>query len=178
MTNQAHGSDGDSDVTVPSLSATHVDELRRSWELVVPMADEAAQQFYARLFELDPSLRQLFHSDPAVQRQKLMEALALVVASAGQPNDLQPVLSALGDRHVGYGVRQEHYATAGEALLWTLDQGLGVLHSREAREAWIAAYDFVATAMCGGEQPPQRSKLLSQPDHQDRNHLGAAHLIT
>jgi hemoglobin-like flavoprotein len=138
------------DTSVRFLSNTLVAELRRTWELVVPMADEAAQLFYARLFELDPSLRLLFHTDPAVQRQKLLDALALVVTSADQPNEVLPMLSVLGERHAGYGVREEHYARAGEALLWTLDQGLGLLRTREAREAWVATYQFVATAMCGG----------------------------
>jgi hemoglobin-like flavoprotein len=137
-------------MSVPSFSTTHVAELRRTWALVEQIADEAAQLFYARLFELDPSLRLLFHTDPVVQRQKLMEALALIVTCADQPNAVLPMLSALGERHAGYGVREEHYASAGEALLWTLDQGLGLLHTREAREAWVATYQFVATAMCGG----------------------------
>jgi hemoglobin-like flavoprotein len=137
-------------MSVPPFSTTHVAELRRTWALVEQIADEAAQLFYARLFELDPSLRLLFHTDPVVQRQKLMEALTLIVTCADQPNDVLPMLSALGERHAGYGVREEHYASAGEALLWTLDQGLGLLHTREAREAWGATYQFVATAMCGG----------------------------
>lgn len=136
-------------MSVPSFSTAHVAELRRTWALVEQMADEAAQLFYARLFELDPSLRLLFHTDPVVQRQKLMEALALVVTCAGRPNEVLPMLAALGERHVGYGVREEHYARAGEALLWTLDQGLGLFHTRDAREAWVETYAFIATAMCG-----------------------------
>jgi len=132
---------------LPPIVPTHVAELRRSWELVVPMADEAAQLFYARLFELDPSLRVLFHAEPAVQRRKLMDALSFIVARADRPDELQPILAALGERHVAYGVRPEHYATVGEALLWTLDQGLGALRSPESRDAWVAAFEFVATAM-------------------------------
>jgi hemoglobin-like flavoprotein len=130
-------------------SASQVGELRRSWELVMPVADEAAALFYARLFELDPALRALFHSQPAVQRQKLMDALSLVVTQADRPNELLPVLIALGERHVAYGVRPGHYATVGEALLWTLDQGLGLLRTPEARDAWVAMWEFVAAAMGG-----------------------------
>lgn len=134
-------------VPVASLTPAHVAELRRTWQLVAPMADEAAELFYGRLFELDPSLRALFHTDPAVRRRKLMDALTFIVTRVDQPDDLLPMLSALGERHVGYGVRAEHYATAGEALLWTLDQGLGALRTTEARDAWAATYAFVATAM-------------------------------
>jgi len=132
------------------LAPTHVAELRRSWQLVAPMADEAAQLFYGRLFELDPSLRGLFHTEPAVQRRKLMDALSFVVTLADRPDHLLPMLAALGDRHVAYGVRPEHYATVGEALLWTLDQGLGALRTAEARDAWVATYELVATTMRGG----------------------------
>jgi hemoglobin-like flavoprotein len=133
-----------------SLTPAHISELRGTWRLVTPMADEAAELFYARLFELDPSLRALFHTDPAVRRRKLMDALTFIVTGVDRPDELLPMLSALGERHVGYGVRAEHYATAGEALLWTLDQGLGALRTSEAREAWVATYAFVAAAMRGG----------------------------
>jgi len=134
---------------VSPLVPAHVAELRRSWQLVAALADEAAQLFYARLFELDPSLRVLFHTEPAIQRRKLIDALTFVVTLADQPDDLLPRLAALGARHVGYGVRPEHYTIVGEALLWTLDQGLGALRTAEARDAWVATYEFVATAMHG-----------------------------
>ena len=138
-------------VPVGLLTPAHVFALRHTWQLVAPMADEAAELFYARLFELDPRLRVLFHSEPAVRRRKLMDALAFIVTYVDQPDDLFPVLAALGERHVTYGVRAEHYATVGEALLWTLDEGLGALRTTEAREAWAATYAFVATTMQGGD---------------------------
>src|SRR5688572_19466764 len=134
---------------VAPILPEQVAELRRSWQLVAPMADETTQLFYTRLFELDPSLRTLFHAEPAVQRRKLMDALTFVVANADRADELRPMLAALGERHVRYGVRAEHYAVVGEALLWTLDQGLGALRTTEARDAWVATYEFVATAMRG-----------------------------
>ena len=132
---------------IPAFSADELAELRRGWELIVPIADEAAQLFYARLFELSPSLRPLFHHEPAAQREKFVQALEQVVLCAGRPNDLLGMLRGLGERHMAYGVRPEHYAVACEALLWTLDEGLGIASTREARNAWVAAYEFVATAM-------------------------------
>ena len=132
-----------------TLSPRQLAELRCSWQLVAPMAEEAAQLFYARLFELDPSLRTLFHGDWVVQRRKLIEALGFIVEHVDRPDELQPKLAALGERHVSYGVRPEHYATVGEALMWMLDEGLGALCTAEARAAWMAAYDLVSTSMCG-----------------------------
>jgi hemoglobin-like flavoprotein len=132
------------------LTPARVAELRRTWELVAPMADEAAQLFYERLFEIDPSLRVLFQSDPVVRRRKLMDALAFVVTHVDRPDDLVAMLAALGHRHVGYGVRPEHYAAAGEALLWTLDEGVGALRTAEAREAWVVTYELISAVMRGG----------------------------
>jgi hemoglobin-like flavoprotein len=132
------------------LTPARVAELRRTWELVAPMADEVAQLFYERLFEIGPSLRALFQSDPVVRRRKLMDALAFVVAHVDRPDELVAMLAALGRRHVGYGVRPEHYAAAGEALLWTLDEGVGALRTTEAREAWAVTYELIAAVMRGG----------------------------
>ena len=132
---------------VSPILPAQVAELRRSWQLVAPLADEAAQLFYARLFELDPSLRVLFHTEPTVQRRKLMDALSFIVTYADRPDDLLPMLAALGERHVAYGVRPEHYATVGEALLWTLDYGLGKKFDDAARTAWTKVYVLVSNTM-------------------------------
>ena len=130
-----------------TLSPRQVDALRRSWQLVAPMAEEAAQLFYARLFELDPSLRTLFHTDPLVQRRKLIDALGFIVEHADRPDELEPMLAALGERHARYGVCPEHYVTVGEALVWMLDEGLGALCTAEARDAWVGAYSLVSASM-------------------------------
>ena len=51
---------------------------------------------------------------------------------------------------VAYGVQDRHYATVGEALLWTLEQGLGPAFTPEVRLAWTSAYGLLAGAMQAG----------------------------
>jgi hemoglobin-like flavoprotein len=121
--------------------------VQRSWNDVLPIAETAAQMFYERLFDLDPSLRPLFQSDMTKQRHKLVDMLSVVVSGLTRLEELLPTVRALGRRHAGYGVRNEHYATVGMALLWTLEQGLGDSFTAEVREAWIAAYGLLATTM-------------------------------
>lgn len=121
--------------------------IRRTFALVAPIANIAALAFYKRLFELDPSLRFLFRSDIEEQATKLMQMLAAAVRLLEKPETLIPVLEDLGRRHVGYGVRDEHYDTVGEALLWMLGETLGPDFSPAAREAWAALYGLVATTM-------------------------------
>ena len=122
--------------------------VRETWAAVAPIAPTAAALFYRRLFELDPSLRRLFgHADMAEQGKKLMQTLSVAVASLDRLDALVPAVEALGRRHAGYGVRDEHYATVGDALLWTLWQGLGPAFTDEVRDAWAATYTTLAGAM-------------------------------
>jgi nitric oxide dioxygenase len=42
------------------------------------------------------------------------------------------------------------YAVVGEALLWTLEQGLGEGFNPEVRSAWANVYDVLAATMQAG----------------------------
>jgi hemoglobin-like flavoprotein len=122
--------------------------VRTTWQQVVPIADTAARLFYNRLFELEPDLRSLFgRTDMAEQRRKLMQTLALAVASLDRLETLRPALETLGRRHVSYGVEDRHYDLVGLALLWTLEQGLGDEYTGSVRHAWTAAYTTLSTIM-------------------------------
>ena len=121
--------------------------VQSSFASVRPIAGTAADLFYARLFELDPSLRPLFKSDMAEQKKKLMQMLSAAVQGLDDLNSLVPVVKALGARHGGYGVKDEHYDTVAEALLWTLEKGLGAAFTPETKSAWITVYGILATTM-------------------------------
>jgi hemoglobin-like flavoprotein len=58
-----------------------------------------------------------------------------------------PAVQDMGRRHVTYGVKDEDYDTVGEALLWTLQQGLGDGFTPEVKEAWIDTYTLVSSTM-------------------------------
>ena len=122
--------------------------IRTSWAQVAPIADVAATIFYDRLFELDPSLRPMFaHTDMAGQRRNLMQTLTVVVKSIDRLGEIVPAVQALGRRHAGYGVKPEHFATVGQALLDTLAVGLGEAFTPDVREAWATAYGVLADVM-------------------------------
>jgi hemoglobin-like flavoprotein len=122
--------------------------VQESWMQVEPIADTAATLFYDRLFALDPALRPLFRStDFGEQKKKLMQTLAVAVRGLDKLDQLTPALEALGRRHAGYRVKDEHYATVAQALLWTLEQGLGPAFTPEVRDAWTETYLLVASVM-------------------------------
>jgi truncated hemoglobin YjbI len=61
------------------MKAETIQLVQSSWSIVVPIKDVAATLFYQRLFELDPSLRDLFPEDLAEQKRKLMAMLGTAV---------------------------------------------------------------------------------------------------
>lgn len=129
------------------MNAQQISLVQESFGHVAPIADTAADLFYQRLFELDPGLRSLFKGDLKAQKVKLMQTLSAVARGLHHIEKLIPVVEELGRRHMGYGVKEEHYQTVGAALLWTLEQGLGDLYTPDVAEAWTAAYTLLAGVM-------------------------------
>jgi nitric oxide dioxygenase len=121
--------------------------IQESFARVAPIADRSAGMFYARLFEIAPELRPLFKGDISQQGRKFMATLTVAVTSLEKFDELKPGLRALARQHAAFGVREEHFAPLGEALIWTLQEGLGDSFTAETREAWQAAYAAIADTM-------------------------------
>jgi hemoglobin-like flavoprotein len=123
-----------------SITLEQKELVQSTFKQVAPIADTAAAMFYARLFELNPDLRNLFHTDMVDQGRKLMQMLGIAVAGLDNIENIVPAVQALGKRHANYGVKADDYNTVGTALLWTLEQGLGAAFTPEVRDAWAAVY--------------------------------------
>lgn len=121
--------------------------VQQTFKQVVPIAPQAADLFYDRLFEIAPSVRPLFPADLVEQKRKLFAMLATAVNNLHQVGTIMPAVQDLGRRHAGYGVSAAHYKPVGEALIWTLGKGLGDAFTADAKQAWIAAYTTLATVM-------------------------------
>jgi hemoglobin-like flavoprotein len=129
------------------LTARQMDLVQQSFRLIETIIDDAAGLFYDRLFEIDPSLQRMFHRSRRDQARLFAQTLTVVVKGIDRPTQLRGAVEALGHRHAGYGVRDEHYETVGKALLWTLEAGLKDAFTPEVRDAWVAAYSWLAYAM-------------------------------
>jgi hemoglobin-like flavoprotein len=123
--------------------------VQDSFAKVALISEQAAALFYGRLFEIAPEVKPLFGGDMKEQGRKLMATLAVVVDGLADLDAILPAASALAKRHVGYGVKPGHYAPVGEALLWTLERGLGAGWTRELAAAWTAAYTTLSQFMIG-----------------------------
>lgn len=137
------------------MTPSDITLVKDSFRKIVPIADQAAALFYARLFELDPALRPLFRGDMHEQGRKLMTMIATAVAALERLDTIVPAVRQLGARHVGYGIREEHYATVGAALLWTLEKGLGPEFTPAVKSAWTTTYTLLANTMIDASRSAQ-----------------------
>ena len=129
------------------MNVEQVELIRDSLIHVHPIADQIAQSFYARLFEVTPQLQKLFTGDMQRQGAMLMTSLELAVSNLDDPTSILPAIQALGERHVSYGVKTEYYPLAREAYLWALEKHLGERFTPLLKEAWAAAFDALTEAM-------------------------------
>ena len=122
--------------------------VRDTWRQVAPVADGAAGMFYHRLFEIDPTTRKLFRATEMVaQRKKLVQTLAFAIGGLDNLDALVSKVEDLGRRHAGYGVTDAQYDSAGAALLWTLEQGLGHAWTPAVAAAWTEVYQLLSGIM-------------------------------
>jgi len=119
-----------------------------------------------RLFEISPELKELWGfqrrddpNDPAIYQQKaflqkgaaLLLAVDKAVAMLGP--DLSPLeeeLFALGRRHIHMKAEPDFWPLVGDALMYTLRQGLGENYTDHEEEAWTIIYNFMSYWMVEG----------------------------
>lgn len=129
------------------MKPTQVKHVQDSFALVVPIAEKAAEIFYDKLFELDPSLKKLFKTDTREQGKKLMTMIGTAVGGLHHLDKIVPVVQDLGRRHVSYGVTTDHYDTVAVALLYTLEVGLGDAWTPEVKDSWVEVYTLLSDTM-------------------------------
>ena len=137
-------------VTRGWLDTGEIVSIRRGFSAVAADADRFTADFYARLFELAPTLRPLFPDDLSSQRDKLKHMLVMLVESLDRPLALRPALATLGDRHRSYGVVKADFIVVGQALIDTLGAHLGEQFGPAERSAWTALYSRITTIMTMG----------------------------
>jgi len=129
------------------MTPERIRTVQSTWVKLLPIKASAAQLFYEKLFETDPSLRAMFKGDMRQQGEKLMQVIDAAVNGLSRLEHITAAIQELGRRHAAYGVKDHHYDTVAVALLWTLSESLGSEFTPEAKEAWLTVYDVLATTM-------------------------------
>lgn len=129
------------------MTPEQVKLVQDSFKKVAPIAPQAADIFYTRLFEIAPEVRPMFPDDMSSQKDKLMGMLGTAVTNLHQVDTIIPAVQELGRKHVAYGVKDAHYKPVGEALIYTLEKGLGEDFTPEVKDAWVTTYKTLQSVM-------------------------------
>lgn len=132
------------------MTPNEIELVKSSWVKVEPIAEKAAALFYGRLFEVYPEVKPYFKGDMAEQGRKLMAMIGMAVNSLENLEPLIPAVRESGKRHAEYGVMEADYDKVADALIWTLEQGLGDDFTPEVKQAWVGMYTTVAEVMKAG----------------------------
>ena len=103
--------------------------------------------FYSKLFNDNPALRKMFPTNMETQYRKLMEMLTVIISRLDKIDEVSQDIRDMARRHVNYGVRPGHYRLVGQALMWTLEQGLGRDWTPEVKESWARCYGALSGMM-------------------------------
>ena len=124
--------------------------LKESWTLVEEQQENLARYFYARLFQRNPELRELFPLHLDVQRSRLLGSILTAVQTFDDYERLDRYLRKLGRDHRKYEVVAEHYELFGIALIESFREFGGADWTVEYDEAWCDAYELMARRMIAG----------------------------
>ena len=133
------------------LTATQIELLERSFNLLAPQALELVSRFYAALFKRYPDVKPMFaNTDPKEQKKKLIAALQLVINNLRNPKKLGAALEAMGKKHQHYGALPAHYDAVAGTLLETMSDMAGDNWTDDVDDAWQAALLAVKEGMLAG----------------------------
>jgi nitric oxide dioxygenase len=129
------------------MTPKDIELVQSSFAKIAPIDDETGARFYERVFEIAPEVRPLFRGDMDEQGRMFMSMLTLAANGLDAFDSLKPALRELAIRHADYGVKAEHYAPFGAALIWVVERSLGEGFTEEVRSAWISVYGALSEVM-------------------------------
>ncbi|HEX8677733.1 MAG TPA: globin family protein [Segetibacter sp.] len=130
------------------MTTKEIELVKNTWAIVSRLdAVATGNLFYNRLFVIAPKVKPLFTKPMEEQSRKLISMITYIVNKLDKLDNIIDEAGKLARRHVQYGVEPGHYLIVGDALLWTLEQGLDNKWTEEVREAWIKCYTILSQAM-------------------------------
>jgi hemoglobin-like flavoprotein len=130
------------------MTERQIELVKTSWKTISGVSQELlGDVFYSKLFLHHPQLRHMFPKSMEEQYKKLMDMLSVIVVRLERLEELKEDIAHMARRHAGYGVKPAHYKMVGDALLWTLQQGLGRDWNEDVKDAWEVYYRELSNTM-------------------------------
>jgi len=135
------------------MTNKQIDLVKSSWAIVTKLDHvTVGGLFYNRLFEIAPELKHMFRNPVPEQSKKLLAMLNYTINKLDKLESILDEVAKLAQHHVSYGVKPDHYRVVGDALIWTLEKGLGENWNNEVKEAWCSCYHVLSSAMINASE--------------------------
>ena len=124
--------------------------VQESFAAAAPDPEEFAGELYARLFNADHDVGELFSAKASSQNRKFGAMISAIASGLDMFEAFRTPLKRLGSEHHRYGVEPEHYAALTRAFIATLERRLGDAWTYEHVRAWRAVLSEVIALMRDG----------------------------
>jgi nitric oxide dioxygenase len=149
------------------LTSYEEELITQTFAEIAPQVDKATEMFYERLFDVMPSTKEMFGEGE--QRFEMFNILATAVKSLSYAGDKGPDLTALGGRHVTYGVTLEQFDVVRDVLMWTFEQILGDNFTAQAHVTWVKVYGLLRDRVIQGNYKTTEQSAQADAPQSDLN---------
>jgi hemoglobin-like flavoprotein len=126
-----------------------------TWDQLLPISEKFADLLLNRFRETDPGTA-LWDFNPDEHRRKIIQTIDTTVGCLNDLWSLLPDLDGLRRNQALYEVNAHSSGRFEEALLWTLEQGLGNSFTPEVKQSWTEVCRVLTAAT-------ERMEMAAEP---------------
>jgi nitric oxide dioxygenase len=124
------------------------EERKQIVKATAPVLKEKGEAITTRMYEIMftnyPDAKELFKNSPNNQNQVLAKSIIAYAENIDNLDALGGAVEKITQHHVNTKVKPEHYPWVIESLLQAMTDVLGEAATLEVKDAWFAAYWFLA----------------------------------
>ena len=132
------------------------DERKQIVKDTAPILKEKAEAITTRMYEIMfsnyPDAKALFKNAPNNQNQVLAKSLIVYAENIDNLGALKGAVERISKHHIDTKVKPEHYPWVIESLLQAMTDVLDEVATLEVKDAWFAAYWFLAGILMNKEK--------------------------
>uniref|UniRef100_A0A7S3Z6G4 Globin domain-containing protein n=1 Tax=Lotharella globosa TaxID=91324 RepID=A0A7S3Z6G4_9EUKA len=141
--------------------------VTETWAAVMQDKSKHAITLFENIFDIAPAARALFKfgtvSDLTTSKlaklhaEGVMDTVDFAIQRLDNLGEVVPALQKLGTMHANYSVVPAHFPIVGQALLKTLEDGLGEHWTPEVKAGWVKVWTTVVAVM-----KPELEKAIAE----------------
>lgn len=146
------------------LSKSDIDIVKSTIPLLEEGGSSITDHFYKRMFKHNPEVKHIFNiSNQHNGRQKvaLIEAIIGYAKNIEDLSAIKAVVEKIAHKHTSFNIQPEHYKIVGLHFIETLRELLDKLFTQDVEQAWLHAYQVLASTFINREHELYQNNLAT-----------------